>query len=98
MNIIRLPITIGSGSTICMERMDQEDTSTKIEELENKFGIDIAEAVSALTKNKELPRDKQMQDSLTRIQYLQSEVWAVKLADRITNLQPPPPNWDLQKK
>ncbi|MGB5024940.1 MAG: HD domain-containing protein [Saprospiraceae bacterium] len=75
-----------------------EDTSTKIEELENKFGVDIAKAVSALTKNNDLPIDKQMQDSLTRIKYLQSEVWAVKLADRITNLQPPPQNWDIQKK
>lgn len=75
-----------------------EDTSTKIEELENKFGVDIANAVFALTKNSELPKDMQMQDSLTKIKNLQAEVWAVKLADRITNLQPPPPNWDTQKK
>ena len=26
------------------------------------------------------------------------EVWAVKLADRITNLQPPPPHWDNDRK
>lgn len=75
-----------------------EDTSTKFEELENKFGVDIAKAVSALTKNSDLPKDKQMQDSLTRIKELQPEVWAVKLADRITNLQPPPLHWDNQKK
>jgi len=74
-----------------------EDTSTKIEELENKFGTEIAQAVSALTKNKDLPKDQQMQDSLTRIKYLPLEVWAVKLADRITNLQAPPPYWDNQK-
>lgn len=74
-----------------------EDTSTKIKELENKFGADIAKAVSALTKNRDLPKDQQMQDSLTRIKDLPSEVWAVKLADRITNLQPPPPHWDKKK-
>lgn len=34
-----------------------EDTSTDFEELENKFGIEIAEAVSALTKNKTLPKE-----------------------------------------
>jgi guanosine-3',5'-bis(diphosphate) 3'-pyrophosphohydrolase len=75
-----------------------EDTSTDFEELENKFGVEIAKAVSALTKNKELPKEKRMQDSLTRIKKLQVEVWAIKLADRITNLQPPPPHWDNEKK
>lgn len=74
-----------------------EDTSTKIEELENKFGADIAQAVSALTKNNDLPKNEQMQDSLKRIKKLQPEVWAVKLADRITNLQPPPLHWDKKK-
>ncbi len=74
-----------------------EDTSMKIEELEIRFGVDIAKAVLALTKNIELSNDKQMQDSLTRIKKLQPEVWAVKLADRIANLQTPPPYWDIQK-
>lgn len=75
-----------------------EDTATDYAELENKFGVEIAKAVSALTKNSELPKEQQMQDCLTRIKKLQSEVWAVKLADRITNLQPPPPNWSEEKK
>lgn len=75
-----------------------EDTSTDFGELENKFGVEIAKAVSALTKNGDLPKEQQMQDSLTRIKNLQSEVWAIKLADRITNLQPPPLHWDKQKK
>lgn len=75
-----------------------EDTATTFGELENKFGIEIAKAISALTKNKELPKQQQMQDSLTRIKILQKEVWAVKLADRITNLQKPPFNWDNDKK
>ena len=74
-----------------------EDTSTDFGELENKFGTEIATAVSALTKNKELPKEQQMMDCLTRIKKLQTEVWAVKLADRITNLQPPPPHWDRAK-
>ena len=39
-----------------------------------------------------------MQDSLNRIKALQSEVWSVKLADRITNLQPPPSYWDKAKR
>ncbi len=75
-----------------------EDTSTDFGELEYKFGVEIAKAVSALTKNKDLPKEQQMQDCLTRIKKLETEVWAVKLADRITNLQPPPPNWSEEKK
>src|SRR5688500_4983655 len=50
-----------------------EDTSTSFEELENKFGIEIAKAVSSLSKNSELPKEHQMQDSLTRIKKQQSE-------------------------
>jgi guanosine-3',5'-bis(diphosphate) 3'-pyrophosphohydrolase len=75
-----------------------EDTATDFHELEIKFGIEIAKAVSALSKNQDLPEHQQMQDSLNRIKELPSEVWAVKLADRITNLQPPPSHWDNAKK
>jgi guanosine-3',5'-bis(diphosphate) 3'-pyrophosphohydrolase len=75
-----------------------EDTETPIEEIEKVFGFNIAMAVSALTKNNDLPKEKQMQDSLKRIKKLGTEVWAVKIADRITNLQPPPPHWDNFKK
>jgi guanosine-3',5'-bis(diphosphate) 3'-pyrophosphohydrolase len=37
-------------------------------------------------------------DSLNRIKNLPEEIWAVKLADRITNLQPPPTNWNTKKR
>lgn len=75
-----------------------EDTSTKFDELERKFGKDIACGVLALSKNGNLPKVQQMQDTLERIKNLQPEVWAVKLADRITNLQPPPTFWDVSKR
>ncbi len=75
-----------------------EDTNTTFYELDSNFGIEVAEAALALTKNKELPKQQQMRDSLNRIKKLQHEVWAVKLADRITNLQPPPSHWDTDKK
>ena len=39
-----------------------------------------------------------MNDSLKRIKSIPTEIWAVKLADRITNLQPPPPHWDNDRK
>lgn len=75
-----------------------EDTSTKLDELEKIFGKDVANGVSALSKNEELPKDEKMQDALKRIKLLRKEVWAVKLSDRITNLQAPPSNWDNSKK
>lgn len=75
-----------------------EDTKTTFDELAAEFGIEIAGGVSALTKSEALHGDDKMMDSLNRIKMLRKEVWAVKLADRITNLQPPPLNWDMQKK
>jgi (p)ppGpp synthase/HD superfamily hydrolase len=39
-----------------------------------------------------------MIDSLERIKSQPKEIWAVKLADRITNLQPPPRHWNQLKK
>lgn len=39
----------------------------------------------------------QMQDSLRRIKSQPREVWMVKMADRITNLQPPPGHWSEEK-
>lgn len=75
-----------------------EDTSTTFGELEGEFGVDIATAVLALTKNTELRGEEQMQDCLRKIKMLQPEVWAVKLADRITNLQPPPEHWSKERK
>jgi (p)ppGpp synthase/HD superfamily hydrolase len=75
-----------------------EDTTTTFDELELEFGIEIAEGVSALTKNINLPKEERMHDSLNRILTQRKEVWAVKLADRITNLQKPPKSWDSLKK
>jgi len=75
-----------------------EDTSTTFEELENVFGIEIANGVLALTKNEALPKESKMQDSLDRVKMMRKEVWAVKMADRITNLQKPPAYWTEEKK
>ena len=75
-----------------------EDTQTTFEEISQEFGKDVALAVLALTKNDNLPRTDKMNDSIQRIKKLQKEVWAVKLADRITNLQVPPAHWEIAKK
>ncbi|MBW7888784.1 MAG: bifunctional (p)ppGpp synthetase/guanosine-3',5'-bis(diphosphate) 3'-pyrophosphohydrolase [Bacteroidetes bacterium] len=75
-----------------------EDTSATADEIAREFGSETAQAVQALTKNKNLPHEEQMKDCLRRIQLLPKEVGAVKLADRITNLQKPPGHWNTEKK
>lgn len=74
-----------------------EDTETSFEEIVSEFDKEIAQAVLALTKNAAVSKEIRMTDSLTRIRKLPKEVWAVKLADRITNLQVPPENWSVEK-
>lgn len=75
-----------------------EDTRVELAELADRFGDQVAAGVAALTKD---PRagDKaaQMADSLARIREQPAEVWMVKLADRITNLAPPPAHWSDAK-
>ncbi|GAA4466609.1 HD domain-containing protein [Nibrella saemangeumensis] len=75
-----------------------EDTATTAGELTSQFSIAVATAVAALTKNNALPKSEKMQDSLNRIRSCSKEVWAVKLADRITNLQEPPSSWSKAKR
>lgn len=74
-----------------------EDTAVGIEAIERDFGARIAAGVKALTKDGTLPKDARMGDSLDRIRRQPQEVWMVKLADRITNLQPPPSHWSAEK-
>jgi guanosine-3',5'-bis(diphosphate) 3'-pyrophosphohydrolase len=75
-----------------------EDTETTYEEIAERFGKPIADGVLALSKDETLHKDQQTQDSLNRVKKLRKEVWAVKLADRITNLQVPPSDWNKQKR
>jgi len=74
-----------------------EDTSTTFDEIKEVFGENIARGVLALSKNEALPVSQQILDSLSRIKLEPKEVWAVKLADRISNLQKPPAHWDKNK-
>ena len=75
-----------------------EDTDTSFLELEDEFGSKIAQGVLALTKDEYMQAEKQMVDSIERIKTLPHEIWAVKLADRITNMQAPPIHWHKDRK
>lgn len=70
-----------------------EDTGTTYEQVREEFGIGVADGVLALTKNTSIPKNQRMEDSLQRIRLQPREVWMVKLADRITNLQSPFPTY-----
>jgi (p)ppGpp synthase/HD superfamily hydrolase len=75
-----------------------EDTDVTYELLIDKFGRAVADGVQALTKDASLPKTERMADSLKRIAKQRNEIGMVKLADRITNLQPPPDDWTDGKK
>ena len=82
-----------------------EDTDTTYNQLVEKFGAAVADGVHALTKNesagadlsKQKQKKLQMADSLERIKKQPREIWMVKMADRVTNLQPPPEHWQQDK-
>jgi (p)ppGpp synthase/HD superfamily hydrolase len=74
-----------------------EDTSVTYERLKERFGVAVANGVLALSKDPALPKERQMADSVQRIRRQPTEVWMVKLADRITNLQQPPPHWTAER-
>lgn len=74
-----------------------EDTPTTPDELAAVFGARVLAGVQALTKSPTVPKEDAMGDSLCRIRKQPHEVWMVKLADRISNLQPPPHYWSADK-
>ena len=75
-----------------------EDTGTTFDEVSTRFGPAVAAGVQALTKNAQLATSEaKMADSLARIRLQPKEIWAVKLADRISNLYHPPFYWSAEK-
>lgn len=74
-----------------------EDTAITYEQVKAEFGQAVADGVLALSKDKNLDKGLQLGDSLNRIQKQPQEVWMVKLADRITNLQHQPSYWTKAK-
>jgi len=84
--------------TVALLHDTVEDTKTSYQEVAELFGNEVADAVLSLTKFDNLEKDLQITDSLHRIKQQRNEIWAVKLADRITNLEAPPVDWDYRKR
>lgn len=75
-----------------------EDTDVTFDDLINEFSDDIAVGVEALTKDKTLQsKNEQMASSINKLLTQPYSIQMVKLADRITNLQKPPKDWDNEK-
>jgi len=93
------PIKFQNLAVVCALLHDTiEDTTVTFEDIETTFNQYFAQGVLALTKNTNLPtKREQMLDSLARIKAQPLEISMVKMADRITNLQPPPHYWTKEK-
>jgi (p)ppGpp synthase/HD superfamily hydrolase len=82
-----------------------EDTYVVYDEIVSQFGSYVADGVLALSKDGAIGISEdeqqrkwlQLEDNLKRIKQQPREIWMVKLADRITNLHPPPDHWDDEK-
>jgi len=75
-----------------------EDAGVSREALVQTFGEPVAAGVQALSKDPALPKADRMADALRRLSVQPREVQLVKLADRITNLEPPPAAWSSDKR
>ena len=75
-----------------------EDTGVTKSRLKELFGKHVANGVDALSKNKKLKKKDRLQDSIERILKQPPEIWMVKLADRISNLQAPPFQWSKERR
>lgn len=97
--ITAIPVEFPDLSIQCALLHDViEDTDVTYDQVRSTFGEEVAAGVMSLSKNTNLPtKAEQMEDSLNRILLQPKEVWMVKLADRITNLQPPPHYWNKEK-
>jgi (p)ppGpp synthase/HD superfamily hydrolase len=74
-----------------------EDTDTRYENILYLFGEKTARGVMALSKDPSVEKEKRLLHSLERIQKEPREIWMVKMADRISNLQKPPGSWSRKK-
>ncbi len=74
-----------------------EDTDASYEDLYKLFGQNVANNVLALTKNKNLPHNEQISESVDRLKKSSKEARLVKLADRYVNLLDIPPAWTEEK-
>jgi guanosine-3',5'-bis(diphosphate) 3'-pyrophosphohydrolase len=79
-----------------------EDTDTRYEELEERFGLAVADIVLAVTDNKQLDKQARKELQVEHAAHATREVALVKWADKICNLRDmvhaPPASWPLERR
>ena len=77
-----------------------EDTKTTKQELEEKFGPEIAEIVAEVTDDKSLEKSVRKQRQVEHAAHLSVRAKIVKLADKISNVRDvatsPPSDWSIE--
>ena len=79
-----------------------EDTGVTLQELEQRFGRDVAELVAEVTDDKSLPKETRKQLQVEHTPEKSSRAQTLKLADKISNLRAiissPPVGWSRERK
>jgi GTP diphosphokinase / guanosine-3',5'-bis(diphosphate) 3'-diphosphatase len=79
-----------------------EDTETTLAELQDEFGLDIAEIVAEVTDDKSLSSQERKQGQIDRAAESSDKAKLIKLADKICNLRDlekhTPVDWSLQRR
>jgi (p)ppGpp synthase/HD superfamily hydrolase len=74
-----------------------EDAGLSYNELVREFGQTVADGVMALSRDENIPYEKQIPDCVERIKKLSNEVAIVKMADRLFNIRQRAESWTKQK-
>lgn len=79
-----------------------EDTGVSPQEIEDRFGSDVAQLVMEMTDDKSLPQDTRKALQVQNADKLSPRAQTLKLADKISNLRAilstPPRDWTLERK
>jgi guanosine-3',5'-bis(diphosphate) 3'-pyrophosphohydrolase len=79
-----------------------EDTDTKPEELEDKFGKKVCEYVLDVTDDKTLPKEERKSRQIEHAKKISKGAALIKLGDKISNvtdvINNPPEDWDINRR
>jgi (p)ppGpp synthase/HD superfamily hydrolase len=78
-----------------------EDTATEYEELDARFGPEIAALVAAVTDDKSLPKAERKRRQIASARAASARAKLLKIADKTSNVRAlvvsPPTNWDVAR-
>jgi guanosine-3',5'-bis(diphosphate) 3'-pyrophosphohydrolase len=79
-----------------------EDTGTTSQELQERFGPDVARLVAEVTDDKSLPKEERKRLQIAHAPKVSERAQMIKIADKISNLRAlrisPPVDWSEERK